>query len=60
MEEEYECQLEFDDVFFVYREGDEIELYVEIFDDEGEDEDESLVSVLDVEDVLDYIENEMR
>ena len=60
MEEEHECQLEFDDVFPAHREGDEIESHVEIFDDEGEDEDESLVSVSDAEDVLDYTENETR
>ena len=60
MEEEHECQLEFDDVFPAHREGDEVESHVEIIDDEGEDEDESLVSVSDAEDVLDYTDYETR
>ncbi|XP_020612383.1 titin-like isoform X4 [Orbicella faveolata] len=60
MEEEHECQLEFDDVFPAHREGDEAESHVEIFDDEGEDENESLVSVSDAEDVLDYTNCETR
>ena len=60
MEEEHECQLEFDDVFPAHREGDEAESHVEIFDDEGEDEDESLVSVSDAEDVLDCTDYETR
>ena len=60
VEEEHECQLEFDDVFPAHREGDEVESHVEMFDDEGEDEDESLVSVSDAEDVLDYTDNETR
>ena len=60
VEEEHECQLEFDDVFPAHREGDEVESHVEIFDDEGEDEDESLVSVSDAEDVLDYTDKETR
>ena len=60
MEEEHECQLEFDDVFPAHREGDEVESHVETFDDEGEDEDESLVSVSDAEDVLDYTDHETR
>ena len=60
MEEEHECQLEFDDVFPAHREGDEVESHVETFDDEGEDEDESLVSVSDAEDVLDYTGYETR
>ncbi|KAJ7334461.1 hypothetical protein OS493_014778 [Desmophyllum pertusum] len=56
VEEEHECQLEFDDVFPAHREGDEEEAQVDddIFDDEGEDEDESLVSVSDAEDFTDY------
>ena len=60
MEEEHECQLEFDDVFPAHREGDEVEAHVEIFDDEGEDGDESLVSVSDAEDVLEYKDYDTR
>ena len=61
-EEEHECQLEFDDLFPAHREGDEEEVKVaeEIFDDEVEDEDESLVSVSDTEEVLDFTDYHNR
>ena len=60
--EEHECQLEFDDVFPAHREGDEedVQLDEDIFDDEAEDEEESLVSVSETEDVLDFPDYDTR
>ena len=59
--EEHECQLEFDDVFPAHREGDEeVPVDEDIFDAEGEDEDESLVSVSEAEDVLDFTDYDTR
>ena len=54
-EEEHECQLEFDDLFPAHREGNEAEEHVaeDILEVDG-DEDESLVSVSDTEDVLEF------
>ena len=60
--EEHECQLEFDDVFPAHKEGDEedVQLDEDIFDDEAEDEEESLVSVSETEDVLDFPDYDTR
>ncbi|XP_022779877.1 titin-like isoform X2 [Stylophora pistillata] len=59
---EHECQLEFDDVFPAHREGDEEDVHLDedTFDDEGEDEEESLVSVSETEDVLDFPDYDTR
>ena len=59
-EEEHECQLEFDDLFPAHREGDEAEAHEDVFEDEAEEEEESLVSVSDAEDVLDFADFDTR
>ena len=59
-EEEHECQLEFDDLFPAHREGDEAEAHEDMFEEEAEEDEESLVSVSDAEDVLDFPDYDIR
>ncbi|XP_029197814.2 titin-like isoform X4 [Acropora millepora] len=53
-QDEPECQLEFDDLFPAHVEGDETEAHEDMFEDEGGADEESLVSVSDTEDLVDF------
>ena len=52
--DEPECQLEFDDLFPAHMEGDEGEINEDMFEDEAGEDEESLVSVSDAEDIVDF------
>ncbi|XP_068729496.1 titin-like isoform X1 [Montipora capricornis] len=52
--DEPECQLEFDDLFPAHMEGDEGEIREDMFEDEAGEDEESLVSVSDAEDIVDF------
>ncbi|XP_068695407.1 titin-like isoform X2 [Montipora foliosa] len=52
--DEPECQLEFDDLFPAHMEGDEGEIHEDMFEDEAGEDEESLVSVSDAEDIVDF------
>ena len=53
-QDEPDCQLEFDDLFPAHVEGDETEAHEDMFEDEGGADEESLVSVSDTEDLVDF------
>ena len=61
-EEEHECQLEFDDIFLAHREEDEAEAHVDkdMYEEGCEEDDESLVSVSDTEEVLEFTDYDTR
>ena len=52
--DEPECQLEFDDLFPAHMEGDEGEIHEDMFEDEAGEDEESLVSVSDAEEIVDF------